>query len=86
MKTVILFLILCFNFSLFASDRNRGAGTQLGSGETKGDALAHAFARLPEGAVVKRVHFNGSSERVCVPGVGMVQTSGAWNCRIYYSR
>jgi hypothetical protein len=71
--------------SMFARDYNGYVTTQMGSGYTKGDALASALSNLPYGAVVKRVNFNGYSIRQCVPGAGYVQTYGSFKCKVTYS-
>jgi len=58
---------------------------QYASGYSKGDALASAIHRLPYGAKIEKVSFNGYSTRQFVPGVGYVQTQGNYKCRIDYS-
>jgi len=60
--------------------------SQSGSGYTKGDALASALQHLPYGAKIEKIGFNGYSTRQCVPGLGFVQTSGNYKCRVEYSR
>lgn len=94
MKKILLTTTLIttmFCGSMFAGDffvRDYGrVDVRTGSGYTKGDALATALANLPYGAVVKRVNFNGYSVRKCIPGIGMVQTQGNYQCKIaYYSK
>jgi hypothetical protein len=60
--------------------------SQSGSGLTKAEALASVIDRLPYGAKIEKVGFNGSSTKEYVPGVGYVQTSGNYKCRIHYSK
>jgi hypothetical protein len=60
--------------------------SQSASASTKGDALALAIQRLPYGAKIEKVGFNGSSTRQFVKGEGYIQTSGSYNCRVEYSR
>lgn len=60
--------------------------SQSGSGNTKADALASAIQHLPYGAKIEKIGFNGRSTKECVKGVGYVQTSGSYKCKIEYSK
>jgi hypothetical protein len=82
--TTILTTVLFYCGPAFSKDY-RYVTTQVGSGYTKGDALATALIQLPYGAQVKKVDFNGYSIRQCVPGAGYVQTYGSYKCKVTYS-
>ena len=77
---------------LFSAAANCEAGDRkyfdynIGAGNTKGDSLASALQHLPYGAKIEKVGFNGCSTRQFVKGVGYIQTSGSYKCRVDYSR
>jgi hypothetical protein len=83
-------LIAAALFVVSVTNANAGdykyRSSQSGSGHTKGDALASALQHLPYGAKIEKIGFNGYSTRQCVPGLGSVQTSGSYKCRVEYSR
>jgi roadblock/LC7 domain-containing protein len=59
--------------------------SQYGQGATKGEAVASTLQHLPYGAKIQKIGFNGYSTKEFVPGVGYIQTSGNYKCRIDYS-
>lgn len=84
MKLIAAALFLSVAGTSNAGDYKCGS-RQYASGYSKGDALASAMHRLPYGAKIEKVSFNGYSTREFVPGVGYVQTQGNYKCRIDYS-
>ena len=59
---------------------------KVGSANTKGDSLATALQQLPAGVKIEKVNFNGSATHQFVKGVGYIQTSGSYKCRVEYSK
>ena len=57
---------------------------QEGQGATKGEAVASTLQHLPYGAKIEEIGFKGHSVKECIPGVGYVQTSGNYKCKIIY--
>lgn len=58
---------------------------KVGAANTKGDSLATALQQLPAGVKIEKVNFNGSATHQFVKGVGYIQTSGSYKCRVNYS-
>lgn len=58
--------------------------SQVGQGATKGEAVASTLQHLPYGAKIEKIEFKGYSVKQCIPGVGFVQTSGNYKCKIIY--
>lgn len=50
------------------------------NGSSKGDALARAFERMPYGAKIEKVMFNGYSFKTCT------SEKGSYTCTIKYSK
>jgi hypothetical protein len=86
LTTVILTtLIICNINNVFAGDYKH-VRNSYGSGYSKGDAVASALLRLPYGAKIEKVDFNGSSIYQCVKGAGYVQTYGSYKATVTYSK
>lgn len=47
---------------------------------SKAESLARAMGRLPYGAHIKKIEYNGYSVKTCT------EQKGNYNCRIIYSR
>ena len=75
-------VLLC---STAAAGEYRYYDYMVGAGNSKGDSLASAIQNLPHGAKIEKVHFNGSATHQFVKGVGYIQTSGSYKCRVNYS-
>jgi len=82
---ILTTLILCNINNVFAGDY-KYVQNSYGSGYNKGDALASAISRLPYGAKIEKVNFNGSSTHRCVSGIGYVQTQGSYTATVIYSK
>lgn len=82
-KILLAPLVLCG--SVFANDFSPNIYAAKGSSNTKGDAFVSAISRLPYGAVIKKADINGYSVKKYVPGVGYIQTSGSYKCKVYYT-
>ena len=86
LTTVILTTVMLCNINnVFAGDY-KSVQNSYGSGYNKGDAVASALLRLPYGAKIEKVDFNGSSIHQCVKGAGYVQTYGSHKAKIIYSK
>ena len=86
LTTVILTTVMLCNINnVFAGDY-KSVQNSYGSGYNKGDAVASALLRLPYGAKIEKVDFNGYSIHQCVKGAGYVQTYGSHKAKIIYSK
>ena len=77
-----LIAVLLMSSSLAYSYEANVSQYSYGSGTYKGDAVASALSRVGYGNTIKKVEINGSSTKRYVPGVGYIQTSGSYKCRI----
>jgi hypothetical protein len=82
---ILTTLILCNINNVFAGDY-KYVQNSYGSGYNKGDALASALLRLPYGARIQKINFNGSSTHRCVSGIGYIQTRGSYRATVIYSK
>ena len=86
LTTVILTTVMLCNINnVFAGDYKH-VRNSYGSGFDKGNALASAISRLPYGAKIEKVNFNGYSTTRYVCGVGYVQTQGKYTATVIYSK
>lgn len=75
---IILSLILSAA-TLCAGDYRYTSSTSANA-NSKAESLARAMGRLPYGAHIKKIEYNGYSVKTCT------EQKGNYNCRIIYSR
>jgi hypothetical protein len=87
-SAVKLLAAAMFVSTAVAYDRDvyRCTYSQSGSGSTRADALVSSLQNVPYGAKIEKINLNGSSTKQYVQGVGYIQTSGSYKCKIYYSK
>ena len=74
-KNCILIFLLTQSF-IFSQE----SSTTTGRFSSKAEALASAVSQIPYGAVVKKVHFNGSSTKTCK------EQTGSYKCKIIWEK
>jgi hypothetical protein len=84
-RVILTTLIVCNINNVFAGDY-KCVQNSYGSGYNKGDAVASALLRLPYGAKIEKVDFNGYSIHQCVKDAGYVQTYGSYRATVIYSK
>ena len=77
--------LLCSTVATSTAGDYRYYDYKVGAANTKGDSLATALQQLPAGVKIEKVNFNGSATHQFVKGVGYIQTSGSYKCRVNYS-
>lgn len=65
--------------TVYASDQ-KPTYTVVANANTRGESMAAAMSRLPYGAEIKKIGFNGSSIRTCT------EERGNYNCKIIYTK
>lgn len=76
----LLITLMFLTVGCYAADNQKIRYNINASGSSKGDALARAMERMPHGAKLEKVMFNGYSIKTCT-----TQT-GSYTCTVKYSK